>query len=155
MVLPLLVTAAQGCAGEVSSEYKECTDVLENTPRESYISAPCLEAAEQGYPDIQYSVGMSFGYSGDHKSEGKYYRKAAAQNYAPAFLGLGHVLRSGENSDIEAAMGWYQRCAETKEEGYGYAALLLSELYMEQGNSELSQQWLAVCHASPYEGCSE
>ena len=120
-----------------------------------HISAPCLDAAEQGYPDIQYLVGMSFGYAGDHKSEADYYKKAAEKNYAPAFLGLGHVLRSGNDSDIEAAMSWYQRYAETKEEGYGYVALLLSELYMERGNSELSQQWLAVCHASPYKGCGE
>ena len=153
--MPLLVTAVNGCAAEVSSEYKECAVVLESTPRESHISAPCLAAAEQGYPDIQYSVGMSYGYAGDHKTEAKYYKKAAEQNYAPAFLALGHAFRSGEDSDIEAAMGWYQRYAVTKEEGYGYAAYLLSELYLEQGKSELSQQWLAVCHASPYKGCSE
>ncbi|MCW9058475.1 MAG: hypothetical protein OQL11_06365 [Gammaproteobacteria bacterium] len=119
------------------------------------MSVPCLVAAEQGYPDIQYSVGMSFGYAGDHKSEENYYKKAAEQNYAPAFLGLGHVLRSEENSDVEAAIGWYERYVESKEEGYGYAAYLLSELYMERGESELSQQWLAVCRASPYKGCSE
>ena len=155
MVIAILGTAAEGCATEATPEYGECALILESSPRQAHESAPCLAAAEQGYPDIQYSVGMSFGYAGDHKSEAKYYKKAAEQKYAPAFLGLGHVLRSGNNSDIEAAMEWYQMYAESKEEGYGYAAYLLSELHMERGDNKSAERWLEVCHASPYVGCSE
>jgi len=155
MVFSFLVAAAEGRAEEVSTEYKECAAILRSTPRVSHTSAPCLLAAEQGYADIQYYVGMSFGYAGDHKSEADFYKKAAEQDYAPAYLALGHVLSAGDDSDIEAAIGWYQKYVETREDGYGYAALLLSELYMEQGESELSKRWLAVCHASPYKGCGE
>ena len=112
---------------------------------------PCLDASDLGIGSAQYSVGMSYGYAGKNDLEERYYRLAASNRNIAAYLSLGHLLR--ENSPWKAIY-WYQRFAATKADGYGYAAILISNLFSELGDASQAEYWLEVCKVSPYNGCT-
>ena len=111
----------------------------------------CLRAANEGSASAQYSVGMGFGFSGRHDLEEKYYRLAASQGAAPAYLGLGHVLREKKPAE---AIRWYEKFVHSRYQGYGYAAKQLELLYLEIGDRGKAAHWHDVCRESGYEGCN-
>jgi len=120
------------------------------TDRHAHENKQCLRAADAGFGPAQYSVGMAFGFAGDHAAEEKYYRLAADRQVIAAYLGLGHLL--AESKPWEA-LYWYQRYVALKPEGYGYAALLASKIFERLGDRGQAGYWLGVCTASGYEGC--
>lgn len=118
--------------------------------RHAHENKQCLRAADAGFGPAQYSVGMGFGFAGDHAAEEKYYRLAADRQVIAAYLGLGHLL--AESNPWEAIY-WYQRYVALKPEGYGYAALLASRIFERLGERGQAEYWLGVCKTSGYEGC--
>jgi hypothetical protein len=112
----------------------------------------CMKAAELGVSSAQYSVGMSYGFAGNSNMEEKYYRMAANQGNIASYLGLGHALRK---KNVWESIYWYQRFIATKAEGYGYAAILLSGIFNELGDSAQSEYWRVVCEQSPYQDCGQ
>lgn len=137
------------------TESQLCSKTINAHPKQVHLDAHCLAAAQSGVANIQYAVGMSFGYSGDSEEELHYYQLAANGGYVPAYLAIGHVFRSAPYNNEAEAMKWYEKYANSKESGYGYAALLLSDLYEKQGNTKASQHWLAICKEAKYSGCSK
>ena len=111
----------------------------------------CVNAANEGSGSAQYSVGMSYGFAGQREIEEKYYRLAAGNQNVAAYLALGHHLR---DENIWESIYWYQRFAQTKTNGYGYAALQLSELFDSLGDEGQANYWLKVCNLSDYQGCN-
>ena len=112
---------------------------------------PCLDSAALGQGPAQYALGMSYGYAGNSELEEKYYRLAASNRNIAAYLSLGHVLSV---SNPWEAIYWYQRYVATKSNGYGYAAVLISNLFSKLGDSIQAAYWLEVCEASQYGGCT-
>jgi len=110
----------------------------------------CLRAAAAGDPAAQYSVGMGYGFAGQPDLEEKYYRLAAEQGLAPAYLALAHSLLDAHEDE---AIQWYERFVETKSDGYGYAAKLLADIFERRGDRKQSNYWSSVCRASTYKGC--
>ena len=110
----------------------------------------CLRAADAGDSAAQYSVGMGYGFAGRPDLEEKYYRLAAAQGLAPAYLALGHSLLEAHEDE---AIQWYERFVETRADGYGYGSKLLADIFERRGDQQQSRYWLSVCKASSYQGC--
>jgi len=135
------------------SDSQICLNAIKENPKQVHLNNYCLSAANDENPNIQYAVGMSFGYAGNSEKELYYYNLAAKGSFAPAYLALGHVLRSSPYNDEESAIKWYEKYTNTKQSGYGYSAILLSKLYAKHGNDTKSQYWLSVCKESDYSGC--
>lgn len=147
----ILIMAAQTAAAD--DDYLTCIAYLKESSKEAHNLPVCLDSAHTGKADIQYAVGMSFGYAGFIEKELAYYQLAANNGFIPAYLAVGHVLRSAPYHNEEMAIQWYKKFAETKHSGYGYAAKLISQLYAKSGNDEDSDYWLRVCNESAYTGC--
>lgn len=130
-----------------------CTNFVSNqlNIRSAHKYEHCINAANEGSGSAQYSVGMSYGFDGQREVEEKYYRLAADNKNVAAYLALGHHLR---DKNIWESIYWYQRFAQTKTNGYGYAALQLSELFDSLGNQGQANYWLNVCNLSDYQGCN-
>lgn len=137
---------------ETSSE-KACSDYLsnENNIKSAHTNKHCLEAANEGSGSAQYSVGLSYGFAGQTENEEKYYRLAANNRTAASYLALGHMKRERH---IWESIYWYQRFVATKSNGYGYAALQLSDIFASLGNAGQSKYWLSICKSSNYDGCN-
>jgi len=118
--------------------------------KDAHKNKNCLKAAKAGISSAQYIVGMSYGFAGNHELEKKYYRLAANNKNIAAYLSLGHVLR--DESKWEAIY-WYQRYVATKTKGYGYAALLISDIFNELGDDAQSKYWREVCRTSSFRDC--
>ena len=149
----LVVSSPAYAEGRSSSDEEVCQEfvAIPDNIKNAHLNENCLKAADSGSGPSQYSVGMSYGFLGEHKLEEKYYKLAAEQHVKAAYLALGHLYRENK---VEEAIHWYQRYIETKAEGYGYAASLLSDIYLQRGDKEKAQKWLEVCQSSPYgENC--
>ena len=138
--------------GAVAGDYEACMAVLKNQYKGIHTNPVCLKAAT-GHPDIQYALGMSYGYAGETVKELELYQAAAKGGFVPAYLALGHTMRSAPHKNNAAAISWYTKYVEAGGKGRGYAALLLSELYAQQGAHGEAEKWLAVCKSSGYAGC--
>ncbi len=145
---PVVVIAGAG----TGTDEKMCTSFVKegSNYKTANKNKYCLDAANTGISSAQYSVGMSYGFSGNPKLEQEYYRKAANNRNVAAYLALGHTLR---NDNIWEAIYWYQRFVATKTDGYGLAANLLSTIFTKLNNEEQSAYWQQVCELSPYTGC--
>ena len=135
-----------------SSDEAECMAfiALEQNYRVAHENERCLAAAKAGFGPAQYAVGMGYGFGGDRVSEERYYRLAADQRIVAAYLALGHTF--AETKPWESVY-WYQRFIATKPEGYGYAALLVSKIFVRLQDAGQAAYWLEVCRESKYEGC--
>lgn len=126
--------------------------VVEN---ENYKSAhknnDCIEAAEIGSSSAQYSVGLAYGVVGRSELEEKYYRLSANQGNIAAYLGLGHFMKL--KGEYWEAIYWYQKYVNNESEGYGYAAILISDIFLKLGNLQEAMYWQRVCEESGYQGC--
>lgn len=151
-VILLLALSQYAIAG---NDYLACAEVLNTQPKQVHTSVECLSLANSGKADIQYAVGMSYGHAGNSEKELAYYQSAASRGYIPAYLAIGHVLRSEPYHNEKEAIKWYEKFAESKYTGYGYAAILLSKLYAKHGNNEASHHWFEVCQESAYVGCAK
>ncbi|ABD79711.1 hypothetical protein Sde_0447 [Saccharophagus degradans 2-40] len=89
-----------------------------------------------------YSIGLGYGFAGKHNLEKAYYILAAAEEVPAAYLALGNIYRE---SDMDQAIAWYVRFANTKSEGYGYGAYMLSGIYQKLEQPEKASYWLSVC----------
>jgi len=144
----LISFGAVAFASDAEKDAEKCQTFLKEKGnyKKAHENKYCLKAADAGIGAAQYSVGMAFGFSGEKEQEKKYYRLAANNRSIAAYLALGHVLR--EEKPWEAIY-WYQRYVHTKGEAYGYAALLISEIFNELGDKEQSLHWYAICQTSP------
>lgn len=152
----ILLAVAVGVTPQLSadtSDYANCLKLLETQYRGAHKIESCLAAVEAGHPEIQYAVGMSYGYAKMHEEELMLYKSAANQGFVPAYLALGHTMRSVPYKDPISAIEWYKKYIEAEGEGYGYAALQVSKLYNEIGEQEESEKWYGVCERSDYAGC--
>jgi len=147
-LFPLVVHSAQS-----PSSHESCLQTLAAQPKQAHKIAACIEAAAAGYPDVLYAVGMAYGYSGAASEEMRYYQASANKGFPPAFLAMGHVMRSAPYNNSAEAIKWYERYVQSRYEGWGYAAALISQLHQEQGTSQKATEWAAVCKQSSYEGC--
>ena len=138
-----------------SSSHAACLQALAKHPKQAHKIAPCLKAAEAGHPDALYAIGMSYGYAGANAEELRYYQESADKGFPPAFLAIGHVMRSAPQNNIAEAIKWYERYVQSKYEGWGYAAALISQLHQQQGAAKMASEWAAICKQSSYEGCPE
>lgn len=111
-------------------------------------NSSCLKAANEGSHAAQYSVGMSYGFDGNHDLEESYYRLSAAQGNYAAYLGLGHVL--SYRGDREAVY-WYKRyiTAIQKKPAHDgsdkYAATLITQIYRKDNDRDNLEKWLSEC----------
>jgi TPR repeat protein len=130
----------------------ECTAFIKQGEnyKIAHTNQDCIKAADLGGSSAQYSLGMSYGFANKPNLEEKYYRLAANQGNIASYLALGHALRQ---KNVWESIYWYQRFVATKADGYGYAAVLLSGIFNELGDSAQSKYWKAVCERSPYQDC--
>jgi hypothetical protein len=111
----------------------------------------CFKAANEGNHAAQYSVGMGYGFEGDHDLEEKYYRQSAAQGNYAAYMGLGHVLT---DKNDEEAIYWYKRYIEAiqkkpdSDKSDKFVAKLITRIYKKNNKSKELEQWLAECEKS-------
>lgn len=145
-IVPLLLIFSLQASAE--NDEQTCLDFVGKNEnyKVAHDNSSCLAAAEQGSGPAMYSIGMGYGYAGNKELEQVYYLLAAAKNVPAAYLALGHSYRA---NDEEKVISWYIRYTETRTEGYGYGAHLLSEIYQSQGNSEKAKYWLTICNESP------
>ena len=91
----------------------------------------CLEAAENGDIDSQYSVGVMYylgnGIDQDYEQAAMWFRQAAEHNSADAQFALGGVYLHGEGveQDYNQATYWFQQAAN---QGHDLAIERLEEL---------------------------
>lgn len=123
-----------------SSEEELCLDYVEldENYKLAHQNPHCLRAVELGSGPAMYSVGMGYGFAGDSGKELTYYRLAAEQGVAAAYLALGHALRE---SNEEEAVLWYELFARTDAEASFYAAGILAEIHEGRGNTMKAQYW--------------
>ena len=104
------------------------------------------KAAEQGYADAQFSLGICYaegdGVAQDKAEAVKWYRKAAEQGYARAQFNLGVSYESGDGVAQDKAEGvkWYRKAAE---QGYARAQFSLALCY-EGGDGVMQSNSVAV-----------
>ena len=134
-------------------DYENCLLDMEKFPSELHRSIPCNIAATQGHADVQYAIGKSFGFGGNRDMEEEYYLRAAANNYPPAYLALGHFELRKFEIDLVAAIHWYEKYVDAKAEDYGYAATLISHLYLHLGDIKQANYWRNICDSSGYQFC--
>lgn len=139
---------------EVVDDESECMSFVKigDNYKKGHRNISCQNAANAGVGSAQYAVGVGYGYAGDSTQELKYLRLSANNRNIAAYLSLGHALR---NKEPWESIYWYQRYVATNAQGYGYAALLISDVFKELGDSAQSKYWREVCMKSPYQGCTK
>ena len=148
----LLVITPFSCFS--ATDVQECQEFIlhDQNYQVAHLNNSCILAARAGDGSALYSIGFSYGYSGNSELEKKYYELAANKGVEAAFLALGHIYRGKE---IDKSIYWYERFVQTKAQGYGYASLLLARLHANSGDNKASKYWLGVCKSSPYsENCA-
>lgn len=111
---------------------------------------PCLNSANSGHVAAQYSVAMSYEQVNENELAHEYYLKAANKEFAPAILALGHM-----HNDLRPwkAIYWYQRYFDTGEQGSGYVAILIANIFQRLELTEQSEYWIKQCSTTSYTGC--
>lgn len=152
LLLALLCLAPAWAAPEENA--RSCEEWVSggDNYKRAHTNQQCLQAAADGVPSAQYSLGMAYEFEGNDELAQKYYRLAANQGGVGAYLALGHSLKE---SDPWQAIYWYQRYVASRARGYGYAALMISRVFDEMGDEAQSQYWIGVCKASSYKDCYE
>ncbi len=140
-------------ADTIEVEEKNCLNFVaqDENHKIAHQHAACIKAANSGVSSAQYSVGMGYGFSGKHVQEEKYYRLAANNQNINAYLAMGHLLKDKKPWQT---IYWYQIYFDKKEDGYGYAAILISKIFIELGDVEQAKYWQLNCNSSPYQDCS-
>lgn len=135
------------------SEELDCLSFIKSNAniKSIHLHQPCLDLAIKGDAAAQYAVGMSYGYSGGEELEQKFYSLSANQNFQPAYLALAHTYNE---SSPWKAIYWYQRSFNTGLDGSGYAAKLISNIFVRLGEFEQSKYWITQCGKTKYTGCS-
>ncbi len=136
---------------QTTSDSYFCTEYVQEGEnyKSGHKNASCIKAAANGVPSAQYSVGMGYGYEGDHKKEEHYYRLAAEQGLISTYLGLAHVLISQGSLALKESIYWYQRFYESRVDGYGYAANIISNIYRKEGNMVEGKLRFGLCKETP------
>ena len=92
--------------------------------------AELLEKAKAGEAEAQFKLGFCYQYgklsyngdigetSRDYDAAEKWYRRAAAQDYMPAFFSMGQLYLYDRN-DRGEAVRWYKKCADCWYKKYG------------------------------------
>ncbi len=141
------------CLVQASESIDRCNKFINDSKgnyKKAHTNKHCLKAAKEGNSSAQYSVGMGFGYDGNHDLEEKYYRLSANQQVIASYLSLGHVL--SDKAPWEAIY-WYQRYYSTKSDGYGYSAYRIMQLFEKMNDKNQSKYWRIKCRKSKYKGC--
>ena len=112
---------------------------------------PCLSLANGGHVGAQYSVAMSFEKANESDLALHYYLRAANKGFAPAILGLAHMYNE---THPWKAIYWYQRYFETGEEGSGYAAKLIANIFQRLELIDQTEYWVKQCLTTEYSGCN-
>lgn len=152
LVLCVVLFTATSIASTDSEQACQDFVSIQDNYKLAHENDDCLKAANEGFGSAQYSVGMAFGFAGNRQLEEEYYRLAADNRIIAAYLALGHHMR---DESIWESIYWYQRFVQTKTNGYGYAANLLSRLFETLDDEGQAQYWLEVCVTSDYHACGE
>jgi hypothetical protein len=135
------------------SEELDCLSFIKSNANSKsiHLHQPCLDLAIKGDAAAQYAVGMSYGYSGEGEREQKFYYLSANQNFHPAYLALAHAYN---DSNPWTAIYWYQKFYDTRQDASGYAAKMISNIFVRLGEFEQSKYWVEQCGKTKYTGCS-
>ena len=104
-------------------------------------------------PAQLYQIAMGLGHSGDDERALFFYLASAQKGFPPAYLAIGHVMRSEPYNNAAEAIIWYKRYVDSGYQGWGYAAALISGLYKQQGETHKALEWAHRCRQSAYKGC--
>ena len=118
LLLEFQIAAADSNTSQDSSSFKNTS-----------LSQDLITAANQGYAQAQYALGVIYGQGTNYKKAFEWYTKAANQGYAPAqnLLGAMYAEGYGVSQDDAKAMEWYTKAAE---QGDAFTQFMLGAKYL-------------------------
>ena len=114
--------------------------------------------AEQGYPNVQYNIGLmynnGYGVIQDYKEAVKWYRLAAEQGFADAQSNLGLMYGKGQGvlQDYTRAHMWFN-LASSAGSAQGIKNRDIIAKLMTTQQIEKAQEMAKACQASNFKGC--